>query len=177
MKTSIFIATSLEGFIAREDGGLDWLPGADGGAGGEDYGYGEFIETVDLIVMGRFTFEKVLTFDIWPYQVPVVVLGSRPVKIPASLSHNVEWMSLPPDELVDALAQRGAKHLYVDGGVTVQRFLRTGLIQRLIITRIPVLIGSGRPLFGLLQSDIELRHIETRSFPSGFVQSVYEIDP
>ena len=175
MKASVYIATSLDGFIARQDGALDWLPGADGGGDGEDYGYQAFMATVDVLVMGRNTYEQVLSFGDWPYRVPVVVLSSRLLEIPAEIRERVEWMSGSPNEVVSALAQRGAKHLYIDGGVTIQRFLRAGLIQRLIITRVPVLIGSGLPLFGPLEQDLRLRHVATQGFASGLVQSEYEV--
>lgn len=175
MKTSVYIATSLDGFIARPNGDMDWLPGADGSGDGEDYGYRAFIESVDALVMGRRTFEKVLTFGDWPYQVPVIVLSSRPLEIPDSNRESVESMSGSPSDLVERLAGRGFRHLYVDGGETIQRFLRAGLVRQLIVTRVPVLIGDGIALFGSLQEDIALRHLETRSFPTGFVQSVYEI--
>ena len=152
MKTSVFIATSLDGFIARPDGGLDWLgdPPEDGA---EDYGHKKFMDTVDVLVMGRNTYEKVLTFSEWPYgSEPVVVLSHHPLQIPESITEFVETMSCSPVELVSLLSERGAKHLYVDGGKTIQSFLEAGLIQRLIITRIPVLIGGGIPLFGPLQT-------------------------
>lgn len=171
MKASVFIATSLDGFIAREDGGLDWLP-ADGG---EPHGYDEFIATVDAIVMGRKTFETVLAFDTWPYSKPVIVLTTRPSALRAPEGVACEFMSGSPPEIVARLARRGMKHLYIDGGVTIQRFLEAGLIQRLIITRIPVLLGSGIPLFGRLQHDIPLEHVATRSYPSGLVQSEYVV--
>lgn len=178
MQASVYIATSLDGFIARPDGSLDWLPGADGGNDGtdddEDYGYGAFMASVDVLVMGRNTFETVLTFGDWSYDVPVVVLSSRSLTIPTAIGDVVEQMSGPPDQVVAQLEQRGAKHLYIDGGTTIQRFLDAGLITRLIITRVPVLLGSGIPLFGPLQRDIALRHIETRSYASGLVQSHYE---
>jgi dihydrofolate reductase len=174
MKASVFIATSLDGFIARQDGGLDWLP-ADGG---EPHGYDEFIAMVDAIVMGRKTFETVLGFDAWPYgPKPVVVLSTNPAKLKAPQGVACEFMSGSPPEIVDRLAQRGLQHLYIDGGVTIQRFLEAGLIQRLIITRIPVLLGSGIPLFGPLPRDIQLQHVATRSFPSGMVQSEYVVSP
>jgi dihydrofolate reductase len=180
IKTSVYIATSLDGFIARADGGLDWLPGADGEDGSEtreDYGYRAFMDSVDYLVMGRSTYEVVLGFGReWPYgKKPVVVLSSRPVDIPDRIADTVEWMSDPPDDVVRRLAERGASHLYIDGGQTIQGFLAAGLIQQLIITRVPVLIGNGIPLFGPLPHDIQLRHIETRSFASGLVQSRYEI--
>jgi dihydrofolate reductase len=170
MKASVFIATSLDGFIARQDGALDWLP-ADGG---EPHGYDEFIATVDALVIGRKTFETVLTFDTWPYgSKPVVVLSTRPAKLRAPAGAVCEAMTGTPQEIVARLSARGMKHLYVDGGVTIQGFLEAGLIQRLIITRIPVLLGNGIPLFGPLSRDVRLKHVATRSYPSGMVQSEY----
>ena len=172
MKASVFIATSLDGFIARLDGGLDWLP-ADGG---EPHGYDEFMATVDALVIGRKTFETVLTFDAWPYGTkPVVVLSSRPSELRAPAGAVCDFMDGTPHEIVTRLTQRGMKHLYIDGGVTIQGFLQAGLIQRLTITRIPMLLGSGIPLFGSLPHDIRLAHVATRSFPSGMVQSEYVI--
>jgi dihydrofolate reductase len=177
MKASVYIATSLDGFIARANGALDWLPGGEGeDAGDEDYGYQEFMDSVDCLVMGRKTYELVLSFDPWPYpDTPVVVLSTQPLEIPAHLAGAVEWMSGSPHEVARRLAERGAKHLYIDGGKTIQGFLAEGLIQQLIITKIPVLIGNGIPLFGPLPHDIKLRHIETRTFVNGLVQCRYEV--
>lgn len=180
MKASVYIATSLDGFIARENGALDWLPGADGGGGNgpaesEDYGYSAFMATVDAIVMGRHTYEAVLGFGDWPYEKPVVVLSSRQMDVPAILTQSVEAMAGSPQDVFDRLAERGFEHLYIDGGATIQRFLRARLIQRLIVTRVPVLLGSGIPLFGPLDGDIQLRHVETKSFVTGMVQSVYDV--
>ena len=172
MRASVFIATSLDGFIARQDGALDWLP-ADGG---EPHGYDEFIATVDAIVLGRKTFETVLTFDVWPYGTkPVVVLSTRPSELKAPHGAVCDMMTGSPHEIVARLSACGMQHLYVDGGVTIQRFLEAGLIQRLIITRIPVLLGSGIPLFGPLPHDVRLEHVATRAYPSGLVQSEYVI--
>jgi dihydrofolate reductase len=170
MKASVFIATSLDGFIARENGGLDWLP-----EDPEPHGYDEFIATVDAIVMGRKTFEIVLAFGAWPFVKPVIVLSSNPPEIVAPDGAACEAMSGTPHEIVERLAERGMKHLYIDGGVTITRFLEAGLIQRMTITRIPVLLGSGIPLFGPLSHDIRLEHIATRSYPSGIVQSEYVV--
>ncbi len=172
MMISVFIGTSVDGFIARHNGDLDWLPPG----GGEPHGYDEFMASVDALVIGRKTFEKVLTFKDWPYgDKRVVVLSSRPVNLSAAVGGVVEQMAGPPAEIVSQLAASGAHHLYVDGGITIQGFLRAGLIQRLIITRVPVLIGEGIPLFGTLLRDVRLRHVTTRHFPSGLVQSEYHI--
>jgi dihydrofolate reductase len=171
MKASVFIATSLDGFIARANGDLDWLPAG----GGEPHGYDEFIAGVDALVIGRKTFETVLAFDTWPYgQKPVFVLSTRALA-PAPLGAAVESMSGPPADIVSELETRGIRHVYVDGGITIQRFLQAELIQRLIITRVPVIIGTGIPLFGAVQRDIILRHVATRQYASGLVQSEYEV--
>jgi dihydrofolate reductase len=172
MRASVFVGTSVDGFIARANDDLDWLPPG----GGEEHGYEAFMATVDALVIGRKTFEKVLTFDTWPYGgKPVFVLTSRPLEIPDLPGAVVERMSGDPADIVSQLAGRGIGHIYVDGGITVQRFLRAGLIQRLIITRVPVLIGEGIPLFGPLQGDIALQHVATRQYASGLVQSEYVI--
>jgi dihydrofolate reductase len=172
MTVSVFIGTSVDGFIARPNGDLDFLPEG----GGEPHGYNEFMASVDALVIGRKTFEKVLTFEAWPYgDKRVVVLSSRPVDLSAVVGGVVEQMSGPPGEIVSQLAAGGAHHLYVDGGITIQGFLRAGLIERLIITRVPVLIGDGIPLFGMLPRDVRLRHIATRHYPSGLVQSEYQV--
>jgi dihydrofolate reductase len=172
MMASVFVGTSLDGFIARPNGAFDFLP-ADGG---EPHGYEEFIASVDAIVMGRKTFETVLTLGAWPYgDKRVVVLSSRPVDLSAATGGALEQMAGPPAEVVSQLAASGARHLYIDGGITIQQFLRAGLIQRLIITLVPVLIGEGIPLFGSLPHDVRLRHIATRHYPSGLVSSEYHV--
>lgn len=172
MMASVFIGASVDGFIARADDSLDWLPEG----GGEPHGYNEFMASVDAIVIGRKTFEKVLTLGPWHYgDKRVVVLSSRPIDLSAAVGGVVEQMAGPPAELVSRLAASGASHLYIDGGITIQGFLRAGCIQRLIITRVPVLIGDGVPLFGALAGDIPLRHVQTRHYPSGLVQSEYQI--
>ncbi len=171
MKASVFVGASLDGFIARADGALDWLPHG----GGEPHGYDEFMATVDALVIGRKTYETVLAFDAWPYGAkPVFALSSSPLA-PAPPEAVVEHMSGDPAEILSRLAARGIQHVYVDGGITIQRFLRAGLIQRLIITRVPALIGEGIPLFGATHRDIALKHIATRHYASGLVQSEYEV--
>ena len=161
MKASVFIGMSVDGFIARVNGALDFLPPD----GGEPHGYDEFITTVDALVIGRNTFETVLTFHTWPYAKPVFVLSTRPFATPP-LGAVVERMSGAPADIVSELAGRGIRHIYVDGGITIQRFLQAGLIQRLIITRVPVLIRSGISLFGAIAHDIVLTHIRTCTYPA-----------
>ena len=165
------MGTSLDGFIARPDGALDFLPAG----GGEPHGYDEFMATVDALVIGRNTFDTVLAFNTWPYgTTPVFVLSTRPLAS-APDGAVVENLSGPPAAIVAQLETRGIGHIYVDGGITIQRFLRAGLIDRLIVTWVPVLIGTGIPLFGPLEMDIRLRHVATRQYASGLVQSEYEV--
>ncbi len=172
MMVSVFIGTSLDGFIARRNGEFDFLP--DGG--GEPHGYDEFFASVDTLVIGRKTFEAVLAFATWPYgNKRVVVLSSKPVDFSAVRGGVVEQMGGPPAEIVAKLAASGAHHLYVDGGITIQGFLCAGLIQRLIITRVPVLIGEGIPLFGALPRDVQLQHVATEQYATGLVKSEYRV--
>lgn len=170
MKATVFVGTSVDGFIARTGGAIDWLP-----HDAEEHGYEAFFASVDAVVIGRYTYETVLAFDAWPYGAkPVYVLSSAPLRPPPAPAR-VHHLSGEPADIVDRLAADGVQHAYIDGGITVQRFLRAGLIHRLIITRVPVLIGTGIPLFGPTDRDIRLRHIATRHFPSGLVQSEYEV--
>lgn len=176
MKATVYIATSVDGFIARENGDIDWLPDKSDAGGSEDYGYQEFIDSVDAIVMGRNTYELALSFGSWPYgEKPVVILSSRQVDIPADIARTVESISVPPREVIRHLAERGFRHLYIDGGKTIQGFLSEGLIHQLIITKVSILIGTGISLFGPLPHDVRLRHLETRQFENGLAQSKYEV--
>jgi dihydrofolate reductase len=172
MLTSVFIGTSVDGFIARRNDALDFLPAN----GGEPHGYNEFIATVDVLVIGRRTYEIVLAFPEWPYgDKQVVVLSTRNLDFSAVRGGLVEQMSGSPAEIVSNLTARGFQHAYIDGGVTIQQFLRAGLIQRLTITRVPVLIGEGIPLFGAIPKDIRLQHIATQQYASGLVKTEYQI--
>jgi RimJ/RimL family protein N-acetyltransferase/dihydrofolate reductase len=173
VNASVFVGTSLDGFIARADGSFDFLPSG----GGEPHGYEEFMATVDALVIGRKTFETALGLGGWPYgPKPVFVLSSRPIAT-APPGAVVERMSGAPADIGAQLEARGIRHIYVDGGITIQRFLQAGLIHRLIVTRVPVLIGTGIPLFGPVERDIALTHIATRQYASGLVQSEYAVAP
>lgn len=171
----VFIATSLDGFIARQDGDIAWLSSAS--TGNEDHGYERFVSSVDGIVMGRGTFEKVLTFDAWPYRKPVVVMSQslRSNALPSALSGKIEISVDTPEATLVQLSLKGWKRAYIDGGLLIQSFLRAGLIDDMTITRVPILLGNGRSLFGSLSRDLTLEHVETTSFPSGLVQSSYRI--
>ena len=176
IKCSVFIATTMDGFIARKNGGLDWLPGSDGTTGSEDYGFKKFIESIDTLVMGRNTYELALTFKKWPYRgKKVVVLSSGFPKTRKNLVEGAEGTSSSPGELIHQLEATGSRHVYVDGGKTIQNFLQADLINEMTITRIPILIGKGIPLFGNLDHDIRFQHIITHSFENGLVQSKYRV--
>ena len=170
-------ATSLDGFIAREDGGIDWLAEANARVPkGEDCGFAEFMSTVDALVMGRKTFELVRTFATWPYgDTPMVVLSSRMGALPDGVPGTVYLTNETPRTLLARLSGLGMRHLYIDGGVTIQRFLAAQLIDEITITTIPVVIGAGRPLFGPLAADVQLEHLSTRAFEFGFVQNKYRV--
>jgi dihydrofolate reductase len=164
---------SLDGFLARPDDALDFLHAGER----EPHGFKRFLASVDVVVIGRRTFEVVLKLGHLALygKKQVVVLSSRPHDFSSVKGGVVEQMSGEPTEIVKQLKSRGFKHVYIDGGLTIQRFLAAGLIDRLVITRVPVLIGAGIPLFGPLPRDISLRHVATRSHNGGLVKSEYEI--
>jgi dihydrofolate reductase len=177
MKATVFVGMSVDGFIARRDDTLDFLETLDGSEAGasHSHGYEEFFATVDALVVGRHTYDVVLGFDAWPYgNKPVFVLSTRRLK-KAPKGAVVERLSGEPAKIVAEMEKRGFSHLYIDGGATVRRFLTAGLIDRMVLTRVPVLIGAGIPLFGKLPRDIRLRHVATRTVPGGMVQTEYEV--
>jgi dihydrofolate reductase len=175
--SSVFIATSLDGYIARKGGELDWLDAANKAVPeGEDCGYHAFFDSVVMLVMGRKTFENVLSFiQQWPYSKPVTVLSRNKLIIPDELITTVSHSSESPKDLCQRLSRKGVKRLYIDGGVTIQRFLAEDLINDLTITVIPIILGSGIPLFGATGDDINLRHLATKNYDFGFVQLTYEV--
>ncbi|ODT65885.1 MAG: deaminase [Pelagibacterium sp. SCN 63-23] len=171
----VFIGISLDGFIARRDGDIAWLVGFS--ALGEDHGYDAHMARVDGIIMGRGTFEKMVGIEPWYYAVPVLVL-SRSIDqsaVPPALAGKVEVLAAKPEEAMQVARARGWRGVYVDGGAVIQSFLRAGLIEDMVISRLPVLIGDGQPLFGMLDEDIALEHLGTKAFASGLVQSHYRV--
>lgn len=176
-QVSVFIATSLDGFIARPDGSLDWLEAANRSIPpGEDCGYGAFMAGVDTLVMGRKTFETVSGFPEWPYPGKrVIVLSTQADAVPAAFTDRATRCAAAPEALLAELAITGARHIYLDGGVTIQNFLRAGLVDDITITLIPLLLGAGRPLFGGLEAIQALTLTASRAYPFGFVQNSYRV--
>jgi dihydrofolate reductase len=171
----VFIGTSLDGFIARTNGAIEWL--TEFSNLGEDHGYDAHMARVDGIIMGRGTFEAVKDIEPWFYAKTVLVLSQTLTNndVPQALRGKVEIIDVTTQEAMMIAAERGWRSVYIDGGAVIQSFLRDGLISDLVISRVPVLIGDGLPLFGALPADIELEHVETSAFPSGIVQSFYRV--
>ena len=175
VSTHVFIAVSLDGYIARQDGDIGWLLQRDDPT--EDHGYTAFIADKEWIVMGRGSYEKVLTFKEWPYDRPVLVLSRQlaDTPVPEALKGKVQFSRLTPKDVLSDLAAQNVQRVYLDGGQVIQSFLREGLVADIVITTVPVLLGSGKPLFGSLPQDINLTLLSSRSFPSGLVQSHYRL--
>ena len=178
LRASVFIATSLDGYIARKDGNLDWLDEANAVVPeGEDCGYQKFIDSVGTLIMGRNTFEKVWSFGQWCYgKMPVIVLSGNQLGIPSDVPNTVTHSSEHPRALLDRLSSEGIEHVYVDGGATIQSFLSEGLIDQVTVAVIPILLGEGISLFGSLEKDIKLKHEHTQVFEFGFVQTTYLVE-
>lgn len=173
MKNYVYIATTLDGFIAGKDGNLDWLmniPNPDN----SDYGFNDFLNKIDGIIMGRNTFEMVLSFGEWPYTKKVFVLSNRLKEVPEELSSKAEIISGDISEIVSELHSRGFYNLYIDGGKTIQSFLRLNLIDEMIITRIPVLLGEGIPLFSSMERQINFTVEKTEKLNEFLSKTYYK---
>jgi dihydrofolate reductase len=167
---AVFIATSVDGYIARTDGGIDWLLSRDENLG--DTGYDAFIATTDAIAMGRNTYEVGCSFDTWPYE------GMRVFVVSTTLDAGADdriTVHRSLDDLLDAAHDEGARHLYADGGQLITSFLQRGLITEITITTAPVILGSGLPLFGHIDHDVSLDHVRTTTLGNGMTQSVYRV--
>jgi dihydrofolate reductase len=173
MKNIVYIAQSLDGYIAKPDGDIDWLsdfPNPEG----SDYGYASFMACIDAIVMGRNTFEKVKEFEPWPYEKPVFVLSRSLHSIPKRLKGKVSIRKANLPDLLSSLHRKGYCNLYIDGGKTIQSFLELDLIDEMTITTVPILLGKGIPLFGSLNQMMKFKHERTQSFDNGLVMSTYK---
>jgi len=169
----VYIAKSLDGYIADKDGGLDWLHSIPNPEQ-SDMGYNKFTEGIDALIMGRTTFETVCSFDCdWPYKKPVFVLSTTLTDIPKGYEGKVEVLNGSLTEIVGLANNKGYNRLYIDGGRTIQNFLKEDLIDELIITTIPVLLGGGFPLFSDLPKKLEFKHVESKVYLNEIVQNHY----
>lgn len=172
MANIIYIATSLDGYIARKDGNIDWLmelPNPDK----SDYGFSDFMKRIDGLIMGRNTFNLVLKFGQWPYTKPVFVLSKTMKEIPDEMKSKAERVRGNLNTIVERLNKKGFENLYIDGGKTIQSFLKQDLIDEIIITRIPIILGSGIPLFGEMDLELRFEHVQTEVLNNALVKSRY----
>lgn len=170
-KISIYIATSIDGYIARKDGALDWLEY--GHTGDEDYGFKKFISGIDALILGRNTYEVVSAFGEWPYNYK----GKRVIVLSNTLNEvrqEAELFCGQLDELLSTLYSSGITHVWVDGGITASKFLEAGLVDEITISIIAMILGSGIPLFSVMSKEQKCRLISSQSYPSGLVQLKYE---
>jgi dihydrofolate reductase len=172
MKTTVYVGTSLDGFIARKNGDIEWLTQF---ANTENFAdYSEFMSRIDAVVIGRGTFEKVLTFPEWHYEKKVFVLSKTIAEIPKPAKGKVTILAMPPREILSFLECEGFSNIYVDGGQVIQSFLKEDLVDELIVATVPILLGNGIRLFGALENDIPFKHIQTVVAANGLVRSYYE---
>lgn len=169
-KISVYIAMSIDGYIARKDGSIDWLER--GHVGDEDYGFKKFFNSIDALVLGRNTYETVSAFDKWPYTGKRVIVLSDTLK---EVRMETELFSGPLTHLISMLHCDGIQHVWIDGGITISKFLEARLVDYITISIIPVILGSGIPLFSFMNIEQVCRFISTQSFPSGLVQLQYEV--
>lgn len=180
MEVVVNIATSFDGKIARENGGLNWLPGAEPGSPDlgfeEDFGMGEFFGSVDTLIMGRNTYEKVLSFGMWPYgNMKVIVMSQTLSQIDSSLEGDIQLSRENPQELIENLQTQGRRKVWIDGGSVIRSFLESSLIQKVILTQFPIILGSGVSLFDGLTKDISLKHVETKVYPQGITKQIISL--
>ncbi|MGB0881747.1 MAG: dihydrofolate reductase family protein [Vicingaceae bacterium] len=173
-KNSIFIATSIDGYISDRNGELDWLQSIPNPEN-NDMGYVEFTSRIDALIMGRTTFETVMGFDVdWPYNKPVFVLSGKLKKIPDSHKGKAFLMKGTLIEILDQIHQQGHERLYIDGGTTIRNFLKEDLIDEMILTTIPVLLGGGSSLFSDLPTGLKFELIGAKTFLNQVTQSHYK---
>jgi dihydrofolate reductase len=173
-KNSVFIATSLDGYIADRNGGIDWL-NAIPNPNNDDMGYVAFCKGIDALVMGRKTFETVLGFDVdWPYKIPVFVLSNKLIEIPESHKDKAFLVKGSLTEILEQIHKKGYGRLYIDGGTTIGNFLKEDLIDELVLTTIPILLGGGSSLFSELPSELKFELLGTKTFLGQITQNHYK---
>jgi dihydrofolate reductase len=173
-KNSLFIATSLDGYIADKNGGLDWLESIPNPEN-DDMGFVEFTSGIDALVMGRTTFETVIEFDVpWPYNKPVVVLSNKLKEIPESYKDKAFLIKGTLTKILDQIHEKGYERLYIDGGTTIRNFLKEDLIDEMVLTTIPILLGGGSSLFAELPNELKFELIGTKTFLNQITQNHYK---
>lgn len=173
MSIYIYIAESLDGYIAKEDRDIEWLneiPNPEK----SDYGFSEFMNKIDALIMGRNTFEKVLSFNTWPYNKPVFIFSNTLNKIPDELKGKCEIVNGDPKDILEDLINKNYLNIYIDGGKTIQSFLKEDLIDEMIITKIPILLGKGIKLFGSIPEILKFTHFNTMVYNNSLVQIHYK---
>lgn len=175
MKKSVYVAQSLDGFIAGSNGELDWLKDIDNPEQ-DDFGFSAFMSTVDALIMGKNTFEKVLSFEMWPYEKPVFIASSSLAAVPSSVENKAFLLRGTPQEMVSALRAKDYDNLYIDGGALIQSYLAEQLIDELIITTVPVLLGEGISLFGFLPKKVKLKLIGSKVLLNQLVTAHYQVE-
>lgn len=185
MKCSVFIASSVDGFIAKEDGSVDWLHTAgnsDVDLGDRaDMGMNEFMTTIDCMIMGRKCMDTIsnmnLSADQWPYgDIKIIVLSNTVKEAPGNMKDKVEMYSGKLETLINKLENKGFKHAYIDGGTTIQQFINLKMINEITLTLAPVLLGEGKALFGKTFKDIKLHKAQATAYPNDFIQVKYEVN-
>lgn len=185
MKCSVYIATSADGYIATPDGSVEWLHSSGKKdadmSNNPDMGFAKFVNSVDCMIMGRKCMQVIASFDIpdeqWPYRdIKIYTISNSLTEPPANLVGKVEMYSGDIKSLINKLEQQGFKHAYIDGGATITSFINLKLINEMTITKAPILLGEGIPLFGKLNNTINLKNAESVNFPNDFIQVKYDVD-
>ena len=171
-KVSIYIAASIDGYIAREDDDLDWLNTV--ADVNEDYGFENFMSQIDTIILGRKTYKvaiKAYKSSDWPYTNKKIIVLSKTLKtvIDEATLYSGDLVSL-----INLLYSEGTNHIWIDGGNTISQFLRLGMVDNMILSIIPILLGQGIRLFDLNQ-ETPCRLSSSQSYPSGLVQLRYAL--
>ncbi len=184
MKCSVYIATSADGYIATPEGGVNWLHTAgnlEADMGSEDMGFQSYMDSIDCMIMGRNCMEMIssmnLTHEQWPYgDMRIVVLSHTVKEPPENLHGKVQMYSGDIQELILKLESSGLKHAYIDGGSVITSFINLKLINEMTITKVPVLLGEGIPLFGKINKSIKLENAKASAFPNDFIQVKYSVN-
>jgi dihydrofolate reductase len=179
MRCSAFIATSVDGYIATKSGDVDWLETA--GKSSADMGFNSYIASVDCIIMGRKTMEKLSSFNLapehWPYgDIPIFVLSNTCKEAPDNLNEKVEMYSGEISQLIARIKNEGYQHAYIDGGATITSFINLQFLDDMTITYVPILLGGGVSLFGEIHNHIKLEKTQADVFPNDCVQIKYEVN-